>query len=238
MFRGVPGGGAEHVYAPIPELSVPDADITVVFLSGNGIIFSQATDDGWYRATTPVANATMVTAIGDTKVYRANEEASPMGCVERWQWCNSALPRHRGCGNMSSFLDSVYSAAPLFNLSDSELSNPERPSSSSPTGRRFIWPAFIVDKYPVKVSSIIGFLGTKSLDSQSRLTSGTQFPILANQWHFDVTHWFTTILSSLQSSFTDVVIGNRNLESRPPLVTPENEQEQNFCKNQVIYTPT
>lgn len=235
MFQGEPTGRSN--FMPRPELEVLDADTTLLFLSGKGVMFEEPSEAYWYEAITPLGKLYGLDFQGSLQVYRPNEEASPMGCVERWQWCNSAVPRNRECGALSSFMDSLYSAAPLFNMSGADL-DPARPSTSSPAGRRLIWLALIVSKYPTSLDSLLAILGPKSLDSQTRFGAGIQLRIERYQWQQDVTHWFATILASFQASFVDVVVGNTNPETRPELVTPINTQEQRFCENQVLLMPS
>jgi hypothetical protein len=68
----------------IPELRRPDGDVTVAFLSGSGVIFSQKMDDNWYRGNTVHGTAKLGNYVEDLKNYRPEDAASPMGCVEQW----------------------------------------------------------------------------------------------------------------------------------------------------------
>ncbi|KAI2620167.1 hypothetical protein GGS26DRAFT_601766 [Hypomontagnella submonticulosa] len=232
-FRGVPLEDGTGI-SPIPELQAPDGDLLVAFLSGNGVLFSQPMDDGWYQATTQTGtDLSSYSVNGSFKGYRLNEAASPLGCIEKWQWCNSAYPKDRGCGPLASSIDAIASAAPLFNLTYEEL-NAERPNSTSIAGSTLIWSALVLNRYPANVPSIVDYLGAKSLESQSRLNSGIQWPLPNNQWHSDVKLWFMAVLSMVQSSFVDAVLSRSNTEfgkySQPPI----NAQEQKICDNQKI----
>lgn len=48
MFRGEPS-----IWYLIPELRRLDGDLSIVFLSGAGVVFNQQMDDEWYCATVP-----------------------------------------------------------------------------------------------------------------------------------------------------------------------------------------
>jgi hypothetical protein len=48
----------------IPALFNPDADTTLIFLSGNGIEFFERTNDPWYHATVPGDNISSPDANG------------------------------------------------------------------------------------------------------------------------------------------------------------------------------
>ncbi|KAK9415840.1 hypothetical protein SUNI508_10140 [Seiridium unicorne] len=202
----------------IPELSRSDGDLTIAFLSGSQVSFNEKMDDDWYRATTPWQSYYNTESSGRKQTYHPDVSASPMGCLEQWQWCNSAFPRNQGCGPLGSYLDALYGAAPLFGNLTSEDLDVDRPSSSDPTRNRFLWPTLVAFQYPTRLSHLLGTLGAKSLASQSRLFSGIQLALPNNQWQLDVLQWWSTVLASVQASWS------------PPL----NPEEQKMCDSQKI----
>ncbi|KAJ3566505.1 hypothetical protein NPX13_g7103 [Xylaria arbuscula] len=248
-FQGKPADG---FFTPIPELARPDGDTTMIFLSGNGVPFGQLMDDGWYRATDFLTTISHSLASGAEKVYRPSVAASPMGCVEQWQWCNSAYPRDTGCGPLAGQSDALYGAATPFNLTGEDL-YPDRPLSSEALGTRLIWPALLTLGYPTALPSLLGHLGSKSLASQSRLYSGVQWALPNNQWQLDVIQWWNTILASVQASCTlnHSLILSRSYnplkratrlfydpEFREYISPPLNEDEQKLCNSQKIRSST
>ncbi|XXG93941.1 hypothetical protein Hte_000191 [Hypoxylon texense] len=231
-LNGKPYGGS---YNPIPELQVPDGDLSVVFLSGNGVGFIQPMDDGWYQVTTPWRTIRSTGGSGSTQSYRPNEAALPMGCVEKWQWCNSAYPRETGCGPLASGYDAMFGAAPLFNLTVKDF-DPSRPVSPTEPGNRLVWPAIMFWGYPSTLPSILRHLGARALESQTRLSDGLQWPLPNNQWHLDVKHWFSTILASIQASFVDTALGNTNPEFDKYVLHPLTDVERTLCSSQKIHS--
>lgn len=231
-LNGQPYGG---LYTPIPELQTPDGDATVVFLSGNGVGFIQPMDDGWYQVTTPWGTVRDTGGSGSVQSYRPNEAALPMGCVEKWQWCNSAYPRESGCGPLASGYDALFGAAPLFNLTVEDF-DPSRPVSPNEPGNRLVWPALIFWGYPSILPSILRHLGARSLESQTRLSDGLQWPLPDNQWHLDVKRWFSTILASVQASFVDTALGNTNPEFDQYVLPPLTDGERTLCSSQKIHS--
>jgi hypothetical protein len=131
-------------FTPIDSIEA-DGDILMVFLSPNGVVFSQATDDEWYRANVSGGYVALPDS-PDAQVYWLDEAASPMGCVKQWQWCNLGLPQDHRCGPLASYYDAVYGAASLFNLTSKDL-EPERPLTSEELSTRLIWPALITYQY-------------------------------------------------------------------------------------------
>lgn len=50
IFQGSPLK-QQSAFIPHPEFIRRDGDVTLIFLSGNGLIFVPQADDEWYRAT-------------------------------------------------------------------------------------------------------------------------------------------------------------------------------------------
>lgn len=194
--------GKPDSWTPIPELLRVDGDLAVIFLSGADSLFIEPMDDDWYRATTPWGAIYSAGAFGELPTWRPNVSASPMGCFEQFQWCNSAYPRDRGCGPLTGSLDAIYGAAPLFNVTNETLAA-DRPSSSDATSARLLWPFQAIWSSTNNVRGVISSLGTRSLASQSQFFSGVQFPLPDNQWQLDVLQWFQIIMAGMQASRSD-----------------------------------
>ncbi|RWA09657.1 hypothetical protein EKO27_g5457 [Xylaria grammica] len=220
---------------PIPELDRPDGDVTIVFLVGNGVEFFESTDDAWYRATAKAGTISNLNSPETTQAYRPSEPASPMGCVEQWQWCNLASPTDQGCGPLARQLDAIYGAAPFFNLTSHDL-DPDRPAVATSAGTRLVWPSLVLSSSPYAISSLFNYLGDKALASQDRFYSGVQWPIPLDQWQRDVTYWWHTMLSVVQAAFVETVYSNPDPELNPLRWGPLNPEEQKMCQRQKIRT--
>jgi hypothetical protein len=155
-------------------------------------------DDDWYRATTPTDSFYYLSRSGSRPTWRPDVSASPMGCLEQFQWCNSAYPRDSGCGPLASLMDSIYGAAPLFNVTSEDLA-PDRPLSSNATQARFMWPLLALLNYPNTLPGLLANLGTGSLASHSTLFGGIQSPLPHNQWQLDVLQWWHMIAAATQA---------------------------------------
>lgn len=67
---------------PIPQLFRSDADLSIMLLSGNGILFHDEMDDDWYRATVPGPEAFDVRNPSTVSThYLPVEAGSPLGCL-------------------------------------------------------------------------------------------------------------------------------------------------------------
>ncbi|KAI3320863.1 hypothetical protein HD806DRAFT_547041 [Xylariaceae sp. AK1471] len=215
-------------FMPIPQLARTDGDVSLVFLSGNGILFTERMDDEWYRATVPGSGiSSNEDPNSQTAIFKPEEAASPLGCVDQYQWCNTAYPGLDGCGPLGSWYDAAFGATALFNLAEHDLDT--RPSSPTSRGTQFTWPFFIMTSVPWGPANIVGTLGAKSLASQTLLLSTTQLPLPKNQWQLDVLNWWNTMLAYMQSSFVNTAVG-----TTLPNWAPQNADEERLCRNQKI----
>ncbi|KAI1258953.1 hypothetical protein F5Y18DRAFT_443836 [Xylariaceae sp. FL1019] len=230
---------APGYFAPLPNLLRDDGDVSIFFLSGNGVsFFSQPMDDEWYRAT---ARSRDIGFSGSTNqtltipTYKATEAASSLasslGCVEQFQWCNTAFPNTSGCGPLASWSDAIYGAARFFNVTKADL-DAYVPSSKSTLGTRLIWP-FLVTSLgsggPSGITEAATVFGAKALASQNLIIQGLQYQLPLNQWQLDVTRWWNISLVLLQSNFVNTAKG-----AAPEKWPPRNDDERKLCKSQKI----
>lgn len=178
---------------------------------------------------------TTTASTGSSQAYTFDEAASPLGCVQQWQWCNSAYPGTSGCGPLASSLDAIIGALPKFNLTQDQMTtdNQGRAKLHTAAGARFNWWIMMLDSLENGIYNIIASLGTKSLASQSSLFSGVQMELGENQWQLDVTNWWNTMLAAYQSAFVETALGEADPELQSVLLVPSNKYEQQACRSQV-----
>ncbi|KAI0023795.1 hypothetical protein F4780DRAFT_785581 [Xylariomycetidae sp. FL0641] len=212
-------------FLPLPDLTPSSGDLSVTFLSGNGVRFFEKMDDPWYRATQFSDNLTNFYGGGieTHSFYRPNIPASPLGCTEEYQWCNSEYPRDRGCGPLGSYQDALVGSVPFFNLTLGDI-EPDRPLiSQNKVGARYVWSQMIFAGYTPTVDSVVAYLGPRSLASQPRLSYGIQYALPLDQWQLDVTQ------------FVEAAQGTGDLDDYQALQSPPvNEVERDLCNNQKI----
>ncbi|RDA94691.1 hypothetical protein CP533_6797 [Ophiocordyceps camponoti-saundersi (nom. inval.)] len=219
-------------FDPRPELARSDGDFTVIFLSGNGILFTEPNSDPWYRGFVPgtrfpytADRTTMMT------MYRPEEAASPMGCVRQMQFCNGT----GHCGPLASAHDASVAAGPLFNSTRQQIRGDSfRVLPGTRLQDRYIWfVSAIIQAVGQFVNTINHFQGL-SLQSQDQLFFGNMKKLPDNQWKIDVTHWWATMLSSVQAYFVTIAAGpvEPGLEEIAARTTPH---IRDMCNNQDPY---
>lgn len=221
-------------FLPIPELFRSDGDVHVIFLVGNSIKFLEQTEDAWYRGTALGYKIADTTREGSRQTYWPEEAASPLGCVQQFQLCNTALPTDKQCGPLASWDDAIAESAALFNMTASVILEHEYIATSR-TASQFSWLFAVLDNAAPYLESLLRTLGQESLASKESLTQGTMGRLPSNQWQLDVEHWWSTYLAAIQAAFVETAIGpaDRTGELEQYKLVPWNDHVQKLCNNQV-----
>lgn len=162
----------DQMFITIPPLFSPDADTTLIFLSGNGIQFFERTNDPWYRATVPGNSFRSPSTDNDNFItYRPDEAASPMGCTEQFQFCNPSLPSRSRCEPLASINDAQIQSAPLFGMTTADFFE----NTSPPSGTMiscYQWLVMIINHMTPSTATLVTWLGPISLSSTKYLNYG------------------------------------------------------------------
>ncbi|GAW15864.1 hypothetical protein ANO14919_052860 [Xylariales sp. No.14919] len=216
-------------FIPISPLFREDADVTLIFLSGEGVIHSAPSTDEWYRVSPNKVNADEATGltIDRTEIYLPLEPASPLGCVDQYQFCHGDIQH---CGLLASNSDARCSAEHLFNTTISYG------NSNSTSGDPFSYFMAGFSGYQsITIGELLGQLGSTSLASKTSLTSAIQAPLPSNQWQLDVIHWWDITKASLQAAYLGIPYFNPPDSSLLEYRTNFTSQGlKKLCNNQMI----
>lgn len=214
-------------FDPIPELFSDHGDLHLIFLEGNGLFFYAKNTDPWYRVT-QLGPPIQMYNNSTQNVYIPEEPASPLACVEKYQFCNAG----KECGPLSGKLNAIVESASLFNITALDMSND--PVPDDPTGSRFYWYYHVLNTMAADIDVILENLGPKALLSQQSLLGGLMGPLPDDQWQLDVTHWWATRLASIQAAFVNTAYDTGNAALDEFRVRPYNSYMREMCNNQVI----
>lgn len=220
--------------APMPGLFDPDGDIILVFLSPNGIDFYGITSDPWYRATIPGDAVIVPDLNGTVPVYQQEEAASPLGCLQQFQFCNPSLSSNK-CGPLASWADAQVESAPLFGITTEQFVQETAPTLNSSISSRYEWLILLLSSTHATIGNIIVDLGPEALTSIKYLSHGYMGILPANQWQVDVRYWWATYLASLQAGVVNTAHGPADPALAPYRVLPIDSHAQDMCDNQVRY---
>ncbi|KAK7726503.1 hypothetical protein SLS63_007664 [Diaporthe eres] len=219
-------------FIPIPELYTNDGDLHLIFLQGNGVYFYENTTDPWYRATQFGGLRSMGGSSdgpnSTQSVYQPEEAASPLACVERYQFCNAS----KDCGPLAGKQTALPQAASLFNITAFDVYNNIVPND--PVGSRFYWFYLALFTMPTDLDVMLKNLGPKALLSQQSLLDGLIGPLPDDQWQLDVTYWWATRLASIQAAFVNTAYDTGNAALEAFRIRPYNSYMRDMCDNQKI----
>lgn len=183
--RMVTGG-----FTPAAKIRRIDADTTLISLVGNGVWFLESTDDDWYGATIPYIKLS-TSPNETTQTYIMENAASPLGCIQQYQFCHTALTDSGGCGPVGSFADALLGTVQL--------------TSSDRVKTDLGW--VFQQMATARLSDPLRILGQQALASQNRFYCGVQSSVPRNQWQIDATQWWATYLAEVQAAFVNAIVG-------------------------------
>ncbi|KAI0531555.1 hypothetical protein GGR58DRAFT_524421 [Xylaria digitata] len=197
-------------FIPIDPMLRKDADVVLIFLSGEGVIHSAPSTDDWYRVSPTQVNvntddwyhvsvnnsSTNSVGVDTAAIYLPLELASPLGRAIQYQFCYSDIQH---CGLLGSILDARSSAKNLF---DTTLDHNDSGQTSGDPFTYFT--AGFMEYQSTSIWQLIAQLGPASLASKSSLTAATQGPLPSNQWQLDVIRWWDITKASLQAAYLGI----------------------------------
>ncbi|KAJ8127132.1 hypothetical protein O1611_g6506 [Lasiodiplodia mahajangana] len=219
-------------FLPIDAMIRDDADVELYFLSGNGVTFLEPSDDAWYR----VAAAPNNVVVSDANQWEAvplyfpSEPASPLGCVDQYQFCNVVSGTSK-CGPLASRRDALRGVIDLFNTTYFNLAAINATTKPAALLTYFSYPSSYLS-----VTKVVSHLGPSSLQSQRYLDDGNQYFLETGQWQLDVARWWDISMAGRQGSFLSLAYGPSDpsvLAQHTNYTSPELKE---LCDSQKIRT--
>ncbi|KAB2573371.1 hypothetical protein DBV05_g7964 [Lasiodiplodia theobromae] len=225
------GSLSEHhsTFIPIKELARIDADVYLVFLSTNAVIFPQPSDDLWYPAH-DLAGSFRDVNVGKGKepasLHFGDEPASPLGCVRQYQFCSGPGGGTRGAAHSH--------CTPLLSYMDAYNATYTWWAEGDPYRDTLNWMARAVQGTEDPVYGPINALGSAVLESSSRKVGGIMGPLSRHQWQLDVEKWNNISLASIQQNFVEMAAGPSDGRLKDLVVKPARDGQKRFCNNQKV----
>lgn len=224
-------GGAVHPYmssfSPAPFINRTDGDISLYFLSGNGVKFISPSVDDWYRAVDPYSSIRAVDLTSNSTTYRPDVAAAPLACIDQYQFCNYK----KECGPLAGMYDAAAGAAGIFDTTEELVTY----NFSAPTraGTRFVWFLVALETFPRGAFDVVNSMGAQALGSHSGLNAGFQGTLAVDQWKQDVTYWWATALATRQNVFVELARGPTDPNLVKYRYPPSDQDQWDMCYNQV-----
>lgn len=209
---------AKSRFIPIPALQANATDVTLFFLSTNGIVFTKPCDDPWYAAHySKVEDDTW--ADPSSPAHVQDGPARVLGCAERYQFCNPDFKMGPSCTPFTGIFTATAAAETLWQTNkQKQFFNISFNSILKDAG----------DLY-----DIVMYMGISSLIARRGLTGGFQGSLPNNQWQLEVENWFTSTLADLQRVTVEYATGPTDPAVFQLLERAQTDEEQLMCRNLV-----
>ncbi|KAH7083074.1 hypothetical protein BKA63DRAFT_502200 [Paraphoma chrysanthemicola] len=185
----------------IPELTVPGALVSLLFLDTDLILYNYKTDDPWFSARTPMSifdvSANTSSAASDNGPYFADQPVGVLGCSTQRFICNPDAP-DADCINSMSRNKSVLAIQKAWpNLQDQQKIHPILAATHQ----------FGIGKG--QPDAMYQLSGAPVLLARNTMTNNRQTARLpSNQWQLEREHIFTASLAAWQSSIVAYARGS------------------------------
>ncbi|EUC40139.1 hypothetical protein COCMIDRAFT_109565 [Bipolaris oryzae ATCC 44560] len=208
-----------NTWEPIPELSVPNTDVNVLFLQPNSILYATPVYDPWFDATYGPLIATLTR--GNITVYASNQPAKALACAQQYQFCNPSLPQDISCTPPMGIHEAVIAASStLFKEKNSRDA--------------FDWSALAIRYMANGFTEIVTILGGTALLAGDTLSAAGQDSLPNNQWELELEHWFKITLADIQRAILDQATGPTDPRAASFHSPPKTAAARTICNSQKI----
>lgn len=206
-------------WEPIPELEVPNADISALFLEINDVFFSSPVADPWYNAQAGPRSGS--TGLGNTTFYYSDQMVRTLGCAQQYQFCNPSLPKNISC-------------TPLMGIFEASRLAETTLFTDPKTRNTFHWSSLAIMNMANGFNELITILRGGALLASDTLSGVGQFALPDNQWELELEHWFKTTLADLQRAVLDQATGPADKTAASFHSGPTTAEARAVCQNQKI----
>jgi hypothetical protein len=202
------------LFTPIPEITTPNADLTLLFLQMNDIRYAGKVYDQWFSAQTP----TGLSAVSGAELYVRDAPARVLGCASKVQYCTSSISSNKKCTELD-FQDRAQHQA------ESIWSNKEQKFLFEWSIGKTNWPA---------TGALPYILGGTMLIASRNLPVRWMAPLPDNQWELEVEHLFQIKLAGMQHSYVTLAAGPSDPDMLQYWEHPSKPEEKRACNQQKV----
>ena len=200
-------------WTPIPELNRTDADISIVFLSQNGVFYLSPVDDPFFAAHQPFQDWTNET------FYSPDHAISAVACADQYQLCTN-YPSNGSSQLCGGPLNSKFGTVET--MTRLQVNNMIQVAAIPRLFNASFW---------AQIYQSVNGRGASALRATDLMDGELQVHNLSStQWHDETTAWFEMGLARMQQEMVDYADNEPNADITPPK-TPE---EILGCSTQII----
>jgi hypothetical protein len=204
----------------IPEITNGmDADISIIFLTANSLLYDLPNNDPIFAATTKTTRTQ-----GDkvTPYYVPDKLVSVLGCVDQHQWCSVTELGEPKCSGLES-LNKLSADVAIFGNNSQKLATANRIYQS-------IWHS--------NMWYVVDFRGVAAIQASETVFEIFQHSLPDDQWITEVSGWFSTSLAKVQQALVEIAVGSgltNSTDGGQFIVTyPTSDADQALCYAQVV----
>lgn len=188
-------------------------------LESNDVTYATPVYDPWFNATKgPVLVNTLAS---NMTIYESGQPAKALGCTQRYQFCNPALPTNTSCTPPLGIFEAAQTAlSTLF---------------PDPTSRdSFEWSSRAIQNMANGFHEVVTILGGGALLATDTLSAVGQAGLPDNQWELELENWFQFTLADLQRAVLDQATGPVDPKAASFHSPPKTAGGRAVCINQKI----
>lgn len=217
MFNPGPPGYTNAWTPNSAFTSRTDADISLLWLTPNAIIYNFTVYDPWFLTD----GSESFTANGENLTYYVPAfYVNMMGCVDQHRFCN---PVRDLCTPFGSYLD-------VANVLDTIQYNPTQLATAERIGLNLLM--------ALTFNSVTYRRAAALLASQTVADSLQTKALPLNQWRIEVENWFAVSLAKLQQGIVEFAGGPTDPDIVPYVKFPEDTDTARLCYNQLVQLPS
>lgn len=188
-------------------------------LESNDVTYATPVHDPWFNATE--GPFLVDTLASNMTVYKSDQPAKALGCTQRYQFCNPAMPKNISCTPPLGIFEAAQTAlSTLF---------PDPESRDS-----FEWSSRAIQNMANGFHEVVTILGGGSLLATDTLSAVGQAGLPDNQWELELENWFQFTLADLQRAVLDQATGPVIPKAVSFHSAPQTAGGRAVCNNQKI----
>src|ERR1700761_1217049 len=199
---------------PIPEITAENADVGLFFLSANDIRYLGKVNDDWFSAHM----FSEISEIHGEGLYFRDDPVRVLGCVQRQQFCNAALPTDKGCTDLGS--------------EDAALEQAKRIWSSDI--QKFLFEWFNDHAVTPTIATIPNWLYDTALIASRSVGGNQQAPLPNNHWELETERWFKGMLAGFQRVWVTLASGPSDSAMLEFWINASKPEEKKACQRQKV----
>lgn len=205
---------SNSTWEPIPALARTDADVSIVMIAFNAVLFVDANDDPVFSAN--IVNEAVIGGV-DTIWYSSDNYISSIACTDQYQICN---PNNNQCTELRGYM-AMNTVVQTIGLSPLQITT--------------VILISMANQFTSITNAVYG-RGASALRAQESNYQLEQYPIPNDQWLLECSGWMANSLARLQQGILSYATGPSGLSAGLEVWQPSDLESKYLCYSQLVRT--